>query len=300
MEKKDWLAKHFEESRSHLRGVAYRMLGSADQADDAVQEAWIRLARSESEKIENLRGWLTTVVARVCLDMLRSRRSRNEESLDEMSSPVPDDRTEGPDADALVADSIGPAMLVVLDALTPLERTALVLHDLFDLSFEEIAPIIDRSETATRQLASRARRKVRGARIPREDSKRQQEVVAAFLAASRKGDFEALLSLLHPAAVLRADETALKVTKANKSKGAPQFEREITGAENVANLLKGSAAGARLVLANGLPAAIWPPDGAPMLAFCFTVTGERVSAIDVVMDRKHLGNLVMTPVDINQ
>jgi RNA polymerase sigma-70 factor (ECF subfamily) len=181
MEKKDWLAKDFEETRPHLRAVACRMLGSVDEAEDAIQEAWIRLTRSQSDKIDNLGGWLTTVVARVCLDMLRSRKSRKEEPLD--NQVIRDPGSANPDADQLIADSVGPALLVVLDTLTPAERIAFVLHDLFDLSFEEIAPVIDRTETAARQLASRARRRVRGMKATsQEDTPRQREIVTAFLA----------------------------------------------------------------------------------------------------------------------
>jgi RNA polymerase sigma-70 factor (ECF subfamily) len=289
MEKKDWLAKNFEETRNHLKAVAYRMLGAVDQAEDAVQEAWIRLSRSESEKIENLSGWLTTVVARVCLDMLRSRKSRSEEPLDKEVSEIPSEESGNPEADLLIADSVGPALLVVLDSLTPTERIAFVLHDLFDLSFEEIAPIIDRTEAATRQLASRARRRVRGASTPREDIERQKEVVSAFLAASRDGNFEALIKLLHPDVILRADETAIKIAKANKSKGAPQFKREIRGARNVADTFKG-VAGAQLALVNGFAGAAWPPEGKPVVAFCFSLKGGKISTIEIVMDKKKLDN----------
>lgn len=284
MEKKDWLAKNFEETRDHLKAVAYRMLGSVGETDDAVQEAWIRLTRSESEKIENLSGWLTTVVARVCLDMLRSRKSRREEPLDD----IPSEGLGSPEADLLVADSVGQALLVVLDTLTPAERIAFVLHDLFDLSFEEIAPIIDRTEAAARQLASRARRRVRGASTPQEDIERQQEVVAAFLAAARDGNFEALIKLLHPDIVLRADDTAVKIAEANKHKGAPKFKREIRGAKNVADTFKGNAEAAQLALVNGSPGATWAPGGKPVVAFCFLLKGGKISAIDIVMDRKEL------------
>lgn len=291
MEKKDWLAKSFEETRDHLKAVAFRMLGSADQAEDAVPDAWMRLARSESENIENLRGWLTTVVARVCLDMLRSRKSRSEEPLDTPISEIPGEDAANPDTDLLIADSVGPALLVVIDQLTPPERIAFVLHDLFDLSFEEIAPILDRTEAATRQLASRARRRVRGASTPQEDVKRQQEVVSAFLAASREGNFEALIELLHPDAILLADETAMRTTEANKSKGAPQFKRLISGAKNVAEILKGSATAAQLVLIDGTAGAVWPPKGKPAVAFCFTLKAGRISTIEIVMDRKRLEGL---------
>ncbi len=288
MEKKDWLAKHFEETRKHLKAVAYRMLGSVGEAEDAVQEAWIRLSRSESEKVENLSGWLTTVVARVCLDMLRSRKSRREESLDKINDNISREDSRDPEADFLLADSVGSALLVVLDTLTPAERIAFVLHDLFDLSFEEIAPIIDRTEAATRQLASRARRRIKGATIPQEYTKRQQQMVSAFLAASRDGNFEALLTILHPDIVLRVDETAVKVSEANKSRGAPNFRPEIKGAKNVFETFKGKAEEAQLALIDGLAGATWAPGGRPVVAFCFSFTGGKITAIDIVMDPKKL------------
>lgn len=284
MEKQDWLAKSFEEVRDHLKAVAYRMLGSADQAEDAVQEAWIRLARSESERIENLTGWLTTVVARVCLDMLRSRKSRSEEPLEEGVSEIPGDGSGDPEADVHLADSVGPALLIVLDSLTPPERIAFVLHDLFGVSFDEIAHILDSTEGAARQFASRARRRVRGARVPQHDRERQHEVVSAFLTASKEGNFEALIMLLHPDVVLRADETAVAATQSNAAKGAPQFKREIRGAKNVADILMGKAAGAGLALVNGSAGATWPPKGKPVVAFCFSVKGGRIATIEVVMN----------------
>ncbi|KYG70653.1 RNA polymerase subunit sigma-70 [Bdellovibrio bacteriovorus] len=291
MDKKDWLTKNFEETRTHLKAVAYKMLGSAGDAEDAVQEAWIRLNHSESEKIENLNGWLTTVVARVCLDMLRSRKSRREDTLDHEESKMSLQDPENMEAKFLIADSVGPALLVVLDHLTPSERIAFVLHDLFEVPFEDIAPIIDRTEEATRQLASRARRRIRGASHSQKDLDRQQEVVAAFLAASREGNFEALLRVLHPDAILRADETAIKVAEMNKSRGAPQFKKEIKGAAEVANTLKGKASEARLALVNGLPGLTWAPGGKPIVAFCFSVEAGKISAIDIVMDKNKLTDI---------
>src|SRR5262245_1626239 len=208
MNEQDWLVEQFEEHRTHLRAVAYRMLGSLTEADDALQEAWIRLSRSDTEKVENLGGWLTTIVARVCLNMLRSRKARAEEPLGE---PVPEPIISSPNGldpeqEALVADSVGLALLVVLDALTPAERLAFVLHDMFAVPFDEIAPIIGRSPAAARQIGSRARRRVQGAApVPDPDLGRQREVVDAFLAASREGDFDALVSVLDPDVVLRVD-----------------------------------------------------------------------------------------------
>src|SRR6266496_3269619 len=210
MDKHEGLAQRFEAERGRLRGVAYRMLGSLGEAEDAVQEAWLRLGRADSGSIDNLEGWLTTVVARVCLDMLRSRKSRGEQPLDG-EAPVADrGHAPDPEEELLLADSVGLALLVVLDTLEPAERLAFVLHDLFDLSFDEIAPIVGRSPTAARQLASRARRRVQGADAVRDaDLTRQREVVDAFLAASRGGDFDALLAVLDPDVVLRSDRAAV-------------------------------------------------------------------------------------------
>src|SRR6184192_39977 len=208
MDDKEFLAGQFEQHRAHLRAVSYRMLGSLSEADDAVQEAWVRLDRSDAEEIENLGGWLTTVVARVCLNMLRARKTRGEEPLDErLPDPVVERDGGGhPEHEALLADSVGLALLVVLEQLSPPERLAFVLHDMFAVPFDEIAPIVDRSPEATRQLASRARRRVQGERVvPDPDLDRQREVVDAFLAASREGDFEALVSVLDPDVILRQD-----------------------------------------------------------------------------------------------
>lgn len=299
MANNDWLTNHFEATRNHLQAVAYRMLGSRSEAEDAVQEAWIRLNRSDSGNIDNLGGWLTTVVARVCLDMLRSRKAGREESLDESLHDVPGEEEGDLEAEFLLADSIGPALLLVLDTLTPTERIAFVLHDLFDLSFDEIAPIVGRTESATRQLASRARRRVRGTATPRKDAERQQTVVAAFMRASREGDFDALIRLLHPDVILRADETAIKVTEANKARGAPQFKRKIKGAKNVADTFKGSAAAAQLALVNGLAGATWGVNGKPVVAFCFSVKDGRIAAIDIVMDKKTLDYLDIHIIDNN-
>src|SRR5438477_6317548 len=208
MDDKEFLAGQFEQHRAHLRAVSYRMLGSLSEADDAVQEAWVRLSRSDAEEIENLGGWLTTVVARVCLNMLRARNTRGEEPLDERLPDPVVERIDGghPEHEALLADSVGLAMLVVLEQLTPAERLAFVLHDMFGMPFDEIAPIVDRSASAARQLASRARRRVRGS-APVTDASidQQREVIDAFLAAAREGDFEGLLAVLDPDVVLRAD-----------------------------------------------------------------------------------------------
>src|SRR5579859_5860679 len=222
----DWLAEQFEANRPHLRAVAYRMLGSLSEADDAVQESWLHLSRADSSAVKNLGGWLTTVVARVCLDQLRARKSRREDSLESAGASVPEpimSREDGgnPEDEALLADSVGLALLVVLDALTPAERLAFVLHDLFAVPYDEIAPIVGRSPTAARQLASRARRRVQGAATdPDVDVTRQREVVDAFLAASRGGDFNALLALLDPDVVLRADHAAVHEGASREVRGA--------------------------------------------------------------------------------
>src|SRR5437870_5514180 len=223
MDSRDWLAERFEESRAHLRAVAYRMLGSGSEADDAVQEAWLRVSRSDPSDVENLGGWLTTIVARLCLDMLRSRTARREEPLDaDVLGPVVgrEDSTD-PEREALLADAVGPALLVVLETLAPSERVAFVLHDMFDLPFDEIAPIVGRTPAAARQLASRARRRVQGAAaVPDADLTRQRAVVDAFLAASRGGDFDALLAVLDPDVVLRADGTAVQAGASKEVRGA--------------------------------------------------------------------------------
>ena len=228
MDKYDWLAEQFEAERSHLRAVAYRMLGSLSEADDAVQESWLHLSRADTSGVVNLSGWLTTVVARVCLDMLRSRRSRREEPLGEDVSEPMMSREDGidPEQEALLADSVGLALLVVLETLAPAERLAFVLHDLFDVPFDEIAPIVGRSPTAARQLASRARRRVQGAETAQDaDLSRQRAVVDAFLAASRGGDFEALLAVLDPDVVLRADPAAVSMGASEEIHGAPAAAR---------------------------------------------------------------------------
>jgi len=265
----DQLAARFESDRPHLRAVAYRMLGSAVEADDAVQEAWLRLSRSDTSEVDNLTGWLTTVVARVCLNMLQARGRREEpvETLPE--SATPDD---GPEEETVLADSVGLALLVVLETLTPAERLAFVLHDMFAVSFEEIAPIVNRTPVATRQLASRARRRVRGATVS-EDTARRQEVVRAFLAASRNGDFEALVALLDPAAVARSAEGTT------------------TGAEAVARIFAGRAQAARPALLDGMPGLIWSKAGTIRVVFRFTIVDGRVTAIDQIADADEIAGM---------
>jgi RNA polymerase sigma factor (sigma-70 family) len=295
MPENDWLAEKFQENRPQLRAVACRILGSNGEADDAVQEAWVRLTRSDVNRVENLGGWLTTVVARVCLDMLRSRKSRKEESLEEQQLEAPESPLTNPAEEALLADSVGSALLIVLETLTPGERVAFVLHDLFDLPFEEIAPIVGRSETAARQLASRARRRVRGGQEGREDEAKKREVVAAFLAASREGNFNALLQLLDPEILLTADDVAVKTAEANKAKGAPPFENEMRGATVVAEIFRGRALGAQLALINGSVGTTWIGGGKRRVAFLFSIENGRVQGIDVVMDPADLQEMEVEP-----
>ena len=284
MDEQDWLAEQFEDERPHLRAVAYRMLGSLSEADDAVQESWLRLSRSDASVIENLGGWLTTVVARVCLDILRSRESRREEPLGEHIADPIVSREGGidPEQEALLADSVGLALLVVLDTLTPAERLAFVLHDMFAVPFDEIARVVGRSETAARQLASRARRRVQGvATIPDADLTRSREVVEAFLAASREGRFDALLAVLDPDVVLRADRAAVHA-------GA---SREVRGAAAVAEQFSGRARFAQSALVNGAVGAVWAPGGQPRVVFGFTITRGKIGAIDLLADPERLRQL---------
>ena len=276
----DLLARRFETDRARLRAIAYRMLGSRTDAEDAVQEAWLRLSRAGDAGVENLGSWLTTVVARVCLDMLRVRRARREESADEAVPRLA--AAADAEQEALLAESVGLAMLVVLDRLTPAERVAFVLHDMFDLPFEEIAGIVGRSVDASRQLASRARRRVRGATgDPEADRDRQRQVVEAFLAASRRGDFDALLALLDPSVVARADAAAVAAG------AAP----EVRGAAEVATTFAGRARAARPALVDGLVGLAWAPGGRPRVVFDFTTENGRIVAIDLIADPARLGEL---------
>ncbi len=291
----EWLAGQFEQHRAHLRAVAYRMLGSASEAEDAVQEAWIRLGRTDVSAVENLRAWLTTVVARVCLDLLRTRTSRREDALDEHATHVPDPvitRAGGdPESDAMLADSVGLALLVVLETLEPAERLAFVLHDVFGMTFDEIAPIVDRSPVAARQLASRARRRVQG-QAPASDTdlRKQRRVVDAFLAAVRDGDFEALVAVLDPAIVLRADGGAVK-----------GMSRLVRGAQAVAAQ---AAAFSKLglsnevVLVNGNVGVVSRlPDGRLFSVIGFTIAGARVVEMDILADPDRLSRLDLSAIE---
>jgi RNA polymerase sigma-70 factor (ECF subfamily) len=286
-----WLAERFEEQRTHLRAVAYRMLGSVSEADDAVQEAWVRLSRTNAAEVENLGGWLTTVVARVSLNMLRSRRTKREDTFGpKMPEPIidPADGTD-PEHEALLGDSVGLALLVVLDTLSPAERLAFVLHDIFAVPFDEIAPIVDRSPEAARQLASRARRRVRGEHtISDADPETQREVLEAFLAASREGNFEALLELLDPDVVLRVDY------------GGRSGLHEIRGAEQVAGQARAFAQiglEVRPALVNGLVGGVAFRDGKPFSVGAFTVRDGKIVELDFLVDSERLAQLDFTVLD---
>ena len=290
MDEHDWLADRFEEHRTHLRAVAYRMLGSVSEADDAVQEAWLRLSRSDAREIENLGGWLTTVVGRVCLNMLRSRRTRREEPLD-VHVPEPIVSREGgldPEHEALLADSVGLALLVVLETLSPAERLAFVMHDMFAVPFDEIAPMVGRSPEATRQLASRARRRVQGeAPAPDPDLTRQREVVDAFFAAARDGDFDRLVSVLDPDVVLRSDGGTRR----------PSVTTIVRGAHEVASRAVTYAALApyvRPALVNGAAGVVVMPHGRPASVMGFTVVDGRIVEIDTLADPERLRRLDLT------
>ena len=282
----DFLATRFEANRGHLRAVAYRMLGSTAEADDAMQEAWLRLSRTDTSEVGNLEGWLTTVVARVCLDQLRSRTSRREQPLETPDAPPLAIRDDGndPERAAMLTDSVGLALLVVLDTLAPAERLAFVLHDVFAMPFDEIAPIVERSPAATRQLASRARRRVQGAQDDAvEDRARQREVVNAFLAAAHGGDFSSLLTLLDPDVVFRADKVAVEAAQRNRAKGAPAFAPELRGAEAIAGIFNGLQ-GAQPALIDGLAGAAWAPGGTPRTVFTFTVAHGKITGIELIAD----------------
>ncbi|MBT2385867.1 RNA polymerase sigma factor SigJ [Streptomyces sp. ISL-11] len=296
MDENEFLAARFETHRTHLRAVAYRMLGSLTEADDAVQEAWLRLHRSDTERVENLGGWLTTVVGRVCLDMLRTRSSRREDPLDVR---VPDPLVGAPDGidpehQALLADSVGLALLVVLETLTPAERLAFVLHDTFGVPFDEIAPMVGRTPAAARQLASRARRRVRGAApAPDADLTRQREVVDAFLSAARRGDFDGLLAVLDPDAVLRADYGAAAALPSREVHGAAA----VAGQALTFSRVGGPAGLARPALVNGAVGMVVYRDGQPFSLMAFTVTGGRIAEIDILADPERLSRLDLTVLD---
>jgi RNA polymerase sigma factor (sigma-70 family) len=282
MDENEWLADRFEDHRAHLRAVAYRMLGSLTEADDAVQDTWLRLSRSGADGVENLGGWLTTIVARVCLNMLRARTTRREEALG-VHLPDPVISPQGmlqPDEEAVLADSVGLALLVVLDTLSPAERLAFVLHDMFQLPFEEIAPMVGRSPAAARQLASRARRRVKGAELPAPDPDlaRQRDVVDAFFLAARGGDFDALVALLDPEVVLRSDGGGAVTAALNPVFGADHVARFLAGIGRKQPLRL------RPALVNGAPGFLFSRGGAVSGAIALTVADGRVTAVDMVLN----------------
>jgi len=291
MDDTDWLADRFQEHRPHLRAVAYRMLGSLTEADDAVQDAWVRVSRAGAGGIENLGGWLTTIVARVCLNVLRSRTVRRDEPLtvhlpDPIISP---DGAPAPEEEALLADSVGLALQVVLDTLAPAERLAFVLHDMFDLPFEEIGPMVGRTPAAARQLASRARRRVKGAEVPAPDADvaRQRAVVDAFFAAARRGDFDALVAVLHPDVVLRADFGPRRAGASTVIRGAAAVAQQ-------ARLGASPAAELHPALVNGAAGTVITMRGRPYAVMAFTVASGRIVEIDVIADPERVRNVAAT------
>jgi RNA polymerase sigma-70 factor, ECF subfamily len=290
MDEHQWLAAQFEANRTHLRAVAYRMLGSGHEADDAVQEAWLRLSRSGPGGVENMGGWLTTIVARICLDMLRSRKARREQPLDaDLPEPITKrDANIDLEHQALMANSVGLALLVVLEKLAPAERVAFVLHDMFDISFDEIAPIVGRSATAARQLASRARRRVRGTEaVPGADRVRQREIVDAFLAASRGGDFEALLAVLDPDIVFRADRTAAQLGGS----------AEVRGGRAVAHMFRGRAQGAQPALIDGTVGLVVAPLGRLRVVLRLAIARGKIVEIEAIADPERLRQIDLKLLD---
>jgi RNA polymerase sigma factor (sigma-70 family) len=290
MDERDWMAERFEEHRSRLRAVAYRMLGSLSEADDAVQEAWLRMSRADRREVENLGGWLTTVVARVSLNMLRSRDSRREEPLDvRVPEPIVD-RADGtdPEHEALLADSVGLALLVVLETLSPAERLAFVLHDMFGVPYDEIAPIVDRSPEAARQLASRARRRVRAENtVPDADLDAQREVVEAFLAAARDGDFDRLVAVLDPDVVLRADLGPLPAGRAREVRGAEAVAGQAVMYSRLGLVMKHA-------LINGAAGMVAVRDGQPFSVGGVIIRGGRIVEMDILADPERIARLDLT------
>jgi RNA polymerase sigma-70 factor (ECF subfamily) len=297
MDRDNFLAERFEEQRGHLRAVAYRMLGSLSEAEDAVQETWIKAARADTDEVENLAGWLTTVVGRVCLDMLRSRKSRREDALD---SALVDGAAEGPavrifrrvdpEREALLEDSVGTAMLVVLNALAPAERLAFVLHDMFGVSFADIAPIVERSPETTQRLASRARQRVRGKTdVDDGDRMRRYRAVDAFLRAARNGEFETLLAMLDPNVTLRLDDAARLLSAGT----------ELVGAQAVAERFRGQALLARPILLDGEAGVIVAPRGRMLMVFTVVFDGDRITEISAVADKSRLSAMELTVPSVN-
>ena len=292
------MSAQFEENRPRLRAVAHRMLGSTSEAEDAVQETWLRITRADGGAVDNLGGWLTTVITRVCLDMLRARKTREDaapalgaEGAAAASEPM------DPEREVLLADVVGSAMMIVLDTLGPAERVAFVLHDLFALSFEDIGAILGRSPDATRQLASRARRRVQGAGERDEDLPSQHEIARAFMAASRDGNLEAVLAVLDPDVVLRVDAVAVKAAAANEARGAPRLRAEARGAADVAGVFLGTAQVARPALVDGTPGAAWVHGGRPRAVWAFKVEQGRIVEVQVIADLKAIARLEVLLLD---
>ena len=284
----DWPAAEFQAHRAHLQAVAYRMLGSLTEADDAVQETYLRLTSVGTDDVRNLRAWLTTIVSRICLDMLRARKARRENPLDvHVPDPVLTPVAENPEQHALLADSVGLALLVVLDTLSPAERLAFVLHDIFAVPFEQVGAILDRSPAAAKQLASRARQRLRGAPAAGSDAARQREIAEAFLAASRDGDFEGLLAILDPAVVLRADAGAGPLGPSRLIKGAPEVAAQARQYARLARF-------ARPVLVNGTPGYLVAPSGQPLALIGLAVLDGKITEIDILADPERLGRLDLT------
>lgn len=295
MDEPNWLTGEFAAHRAQLRRVAYRMLGSVSEADDALQETWLRVSRANAHSVENMGGWLTTIVGRVCLDMLRARvrKSRREEPLDtlELGQPAGSENAIDLEQEAMLADSVGLALLVILERLPPAERVAYVLHDMFDLPFDEIASIVGRSVEATRQLASRARRRVHGGEaVPEANRARQRQIVEAFLMASRAGDFDALVAVLDPEVVLRADETAARSEAGIELRGASTIARR-------ALAFSGRAPATRLLLVNGAVGAAWFQDGEPAIVFVFTVDDEKITEIELIANPERLRGIDLANLD---
>lgn len=295
MDHNEWIADQFEQHRPHLRAVAYRMLGSLTEADDAVQDTWLRLNRSGAEGVENLGGWLTTIVARVCLNMLRSRNLRREEPFDvHLPDPVIDPEAEiQPEEQALLADSVGLALLIVLDTLTPDERLVFVLHDMFELPYKEIAPMVGRTPAAAKQLASRARRRVSGAEIPTDpDLSRQREVINAFFSAARRGDFDALVTVLHPEMLLRIDAGPEHTERSMLIRGSATVARQaITG---IRQMFGTSDARLHPVLVNRSAGVVVTIDGQPLTVMSFTVTEGKITEIDAITDPGRVRRITAT------
>lgn len=286
------LAAVFAAQRPRLRAIAYRALGSHWDAEDAVQEAWLRLQRAKTDEIDNLEAWLTTVISRVSVDQLRARGSRHEDARAELPEDDPLPAAWGPEASALRADEVGTAMLVVLDTLSPLERLAFVLHDVFGLSFDDIAPIVERTPAATRQLASRARRRLREVDVLAERT-RQREAVDAFLKASREGDFAALLQLLDPEVELYADADAVATATPYADHGAPLLQHHVRGADAVARVFAGRAEQTQIAFIDGSPGATYAPDGAPQAVYAIHLHDGRITNIDVIGNTAHLADLAI-------